>query len=56
MSGATADIPANDTAGTLIKDMDLPWLARTTQRNFVRDVALFATVLGHPPDTATATG
>ncbi|GEM_PF-3555981 len=56
MINATADIPANDTSPASNEGINLRWLARTIQHNFVRDVALFAAVFGHPPDTATAKG
>jgi len=38
----------------LIEDMEVRGFSRTTQRNYMRDVARFATFLGRPPDTATA--
>ena len=38
----------------LIEDMNVRRLSLATQRNYVRDVARFATWLGRPPDQATA--
>jgi integrase len=38
----------------LIEEMELRRFGRETQRNYIRDVARFATFLGRPPDTATA--
>jgi integrase/recombinase XerD len=38
----------------LIDEMEMRRFGRGTQRNYIRDVARFATVLGRPPDTATA--
>ena len=38
----------------LIEDMNVRRLSLATQRNYVRDVARFATWLGRPPDPATA--
>lgn len=38
----------------LIDEMEMRRFGRETQRNYIRDVARFATFLGRPPDTATA--
>jgi len=38
----------------LIEEMELRRFGRETQRNYIRDVARFATFLGRPPDTPTA--
>lgn len=38
----------------LIEEMELRRFGRETQRNYIRDVARFASFLGRPPDTATA--
>jgi site-specific recombinase XerD len=38
----------------LIEEMEMRRFGRETQRNYIRDVARFATFLGRPPDTATA--
>ncbi len=38
----------------LIGDMEIRRLSSETQRNYIRDVARFATFLGRPPDTTTA--
>lgn len=53
-TNAIAEGPAKTLRERLIEDMDLRRLARTTQRNYVRDVGRFAAFLGRPPDTATA--
>ena len=39
----------------LIDDMTVRRFSAATQRNYIRDVGHFATFLGRPPDTATAT-
>jgi len=39
----------------LIDDMGMRRFSRETQRNYIRDVGRFASFLGRPPDTATAT-
>jgi len=38
----------------MIEDMEVRRLSRATQRNYLRDVARFASWLGQPPDLATA--
>ncbi len=38
----------------LIDEMEIRRFGYETQRNYIRDVARFATFLGRPPDTATA--
>jgi len=38
----------------LIDEMEMRRFGRETPRNYIRDVARFATFLGRPPDTATA--
>ena len=46
--------PISSLRQRLIDDMNMRRFSRETQRNYVRDVARFATFLGRPPDTATA--
>jgi len=46
--------PVSPLRQRLIDEMEMRRFARETQRNYIRDVARFATFLGRPPDTATA--
>jgi len=48
-----SDDPVTTLRQRLIEDMNLHRLSRATQRNYLRDVARFASWLGRPPDTAT---
>ena len=48
------DVPVSPLRQQLIDDMTMRRFSRETQRNYIRDVARFATFLGRPPDTATA--
>ncbi|KFG89944.1 Conjugative relaxase region-like protein [Sphingobium herbicidovorans NBRC 16415] len=54
MSSYLSQVPANSLRQRMIDDMNMRRYSRETQRNYVRDVARFATYLGRPPDTATA--
>ncbi|WP_414714291.1 phage integrase N-terminal SAM-like domain-containing protein [Sphingobium sp.] len=54
MSSYISQVPATSLRQRMIDDMNMRRYARETQRNYVRDVARFATYLGRPPDTATA--
>lgn len=47
-------IPMSPLRRRLIEDMDLRRFTAATQRNYIRDIARFATFLGRPPDTASA--
>jgi site-specific recombinase XerD len=47
------DTPISPLRQRLIDDMNIRRFSRTTQRNYIRDVARFASFLGRPPDTAT---
>jgi integrase/recombinase XerD len=49
-----SQVPTTSLRQRMIDDMNMRRYARETQRNYVRDVARFATYLGRPPDTATA--
>jgi site-specific recombinase XerD len=53
MTNIVTEVPAKTLRERMLEDMDLRRLARTTQRNYIRDVARFAAFLGRPPDTAT---
>jgi len=53
MSNIPSDVPARMLRQRLIEDMALHRLSRATQRNYLRDVARFASWLGRPPDLAT---
>ena len=46
--------PAPTLRQRLIDDMAMRRFSTATQRNYIRDVARFATFLGRPPDTASA--
>lgn len=48
-----SDAPVTSLRERLIEDMNVRRLSLATQRNYVRDVARFATWLGRPPDQAT---
>ena len=52
MPNITSDVPAMTLRQRLIEDMSLHRLSLATQRNYLRDVARFASWLGRPPDTA----
>lgn len=54
MNSYLSQVPATSLRQRMIDDMNMRRYARETQRNYVRDVARFATYLGRPPDTATA--
>ncbi len=54
MTNVPAELPAKTLRERLVEDMDLRRLSRATQRNYLRDVARFASWLGRPPDTASA--
>jgi site-specific recombinase XerD len=47
-------VPVSPLRQRLIDEMEMRRFGRETQRNYIRDVARFATFLGRPPDTATA--
>ena len=53
MSNIPSDVPAMTLRRRMVEDMSLHRLSRATQRNYLRDVARFASWLGRPPDTAT---
>ncbi len=53
MTNTHSNVPATTLRQRLIEDMNLHRLSRATQRNYLRDVARFASWLGRPPDTAT---
>jgi site-specific recombinase XerD len=53
MPNIPSDVPATTLRQRLIEDMSVHRLSRATQRNYLRDVARFASWLGRPPDTAT---
>ena len=53
MTNIPSDVPTTSLRQRLIEDMNLHRLSRATQRNYLRDVARFASWLGRPPDTAT---
>ena len=53
MTNTHSDDPVTTLRQRLIEDMNLHRLSRATQRNYLRDVARFASWLGRPPDTAT---
>ena len=46
--------PTSPLRQRLIEDMNMRRFCHATRRNYIRDVARFATFLGRPPDTATA--
>jgi integrase/recombinase XerD len=54
MTQLSPDAPVSPLRQRLIDDMNMRRFSRETQRNYIRDVGRFATVLGRPPDTATA--
>ena len=54
MSNTMTAVSSKTLRERFIEDMDLRRFARTTQRNYLRDVSRFAAFLGRPPDTATA--
>lgn len=54
MTNTDTELAAKTLRERMIEDMGLRRLSRTTQRNYIRDVARFAGWLGRPPDTATA--
>lgn len=53
MNTSTVMMPVRSLRERMAEDMDLRRLSRATQRNYLRDVARFATWLGRPPDTAS---
>ncbi|MBN8818695.1 MAG: site-specific integrase [Sphingomonas sp.] len=53
MPNIPSDVPAMTLRQRMVEDMSLHRLSRATQRNYLRDVARFASWLGRPPDTAT---
>jgi integrase/recombinase XerD len=53
MTNTHSDVPATTLRQRFLEDMNLHRLSRATQRNYLRDVARFASWLGRPPDTAT---
>lgn len=53
MPNIPSDVPATTLRQRLIEDMNLHRLSQATQRNYLRDVARFASWLGRPPDIAT---
>lgn len=54
MTQSILPAPVSPLRQRLIDDMDMRRFSDQTQRNYIRDVARFATFLGRPPDTATA--
>lgn len=54
MTQSILPAPVSPLRQRLIDDMDMRRFSCETQRNYIRDVARFATFLGRPPDTATA--
>jgi len=53
MTIVTNNTPISPLRQRLIDDMNMRHFGRETQRNYIRDVARFASWLGRPPDTAT---
>jgi integrase/recombinase XerD len=53
MTNTHSDVPATSLRQRFLEDMNLHRLSRATQRNYLRDVARFASWLGRPPDLAT---
>ncbi|UVK49454.1 phage integrase N-terminal SAM-like domain-containing protein (plasmid) [Mesorhizobium sp. AR07] len=54
MNELIPNIPLGPLRQRLIDDMNMRRFSRETQRNYIRDVARFATFLRRSPDTATA--
>lgn len=53
MNKPVSVIPAPTLRQRLTDDMAMRRFSTATQRNYIRDVARFATFLGRPPDTAS---
>lgn len=53
MTNAHSDVAATTLRQRFLEDMTVHRLSRATQRNYLRDVARFASWLGRPPDLAT---
>jgi site-specific recombinase XerD len=54
MTQPIPDAPVSPLRQRLIDDMNMRRFSREAQRNYIRDVGRFATVLRRPPDLATA--